>query len=135
MVQPFRYLENLRTLKKRGGLVSCDVCGKLIGDINVDSCTAIQLYICCSCGAHGKLQFSDKLQLPHKIQNRIPGYVNKKYVCSKCHTPLLSVIPARLTNYGFYVECTCGEAYDTRVDHDKHLAETLQIYELKITPN
>lgn len=127
MPKPFRYCRNLYTLKKSGSLVFCGVCNKIIGSINISSYSALYLMTSCTCGSSGHLQYSDTKNIDIKTVNRIPDYVNGVYACHKCKTPLFSVIPDRVHNYSFYVVCSCGEIYDTRVNHDRRLAETVRI--------
>lgn len=125
MQLPLRYSKNLHTLKKSGSLIFCDSCNMIIGSINIASYENLCLHINCSCGTKGALQFSKTEILERKSVNRTPAYLNGVYTCSKCNTPLLSVIYSRVKNYSFYVECICGEIYDYPIEHHNPLSETL----------
>lgn len=118
----------LRTLSKSGSLIFCDNCEKILGSINKQGYRYINLSLTCSCNYDGILEISreDSTSDPFERVNRMPYEKDGLAVCKKCGNVMFGVIPDRLINYSFYVECTCGEKYDIKPTFGKRLGETLE---------
>lgn len=120
-------------MSRSGGLVFCDTCEKIIASINKQGYRYINLGIVCSCGNYGHLEFIDEESTadPFERVNLMPNEKNGVAICKHCTTPLFGVIDGRVKNYSFYVECICGEKYDTKSNSGKRLGETVKILNSK----
>lgn len=125
----FSHPNTLKTLKKSGSLIFCSNCEKIIGSINKDGYNYINLNIACSCGFCGSVELSKNTAslLPLKRAYKMPDDKNGVLVCKKCGKQMFGVISDRVTAYSFFLECTCGEKYDTKPTHSKRLGETLNM--------
>ena len=123
-----RTIKGLFTLSKRGSLVFCKNCQRIVGSINVKGYRYINLVIDCGCQSLGTLEIVTDKSTSNQYEpiNRMPMSKNGVAVCKKCETPIFSVIEERVNNYSFYAECICGEKYDLKPTFPKRLGETLE---------
>ena len=125
-----RKIRGVKTLSWTGSLVFCENCKKILGSINAKGYNYINMQFWCTCGNYGCVEVAKKrfVDISNRI-NKMPS-IRKLNMscCSKCNTPLFSVSEDRTSNYSFYVECVCGERYDTRGNFDTRLGETLRLF-------
>ncbi|MBE7023402.1 MAG: hypothetical protein IJ285_00210 [Clostridia bacterium] len=126
-----RKVSGARLLHANGSMVFCENCEKVVGSINQMSYKYINLIFLCTCGNCGRIEISrGKNKNDISVQlNKMPS-IRRKGVCccTKCDTPLFSTVENALQNYFFFVECNCGEKYDTKPTFDKRLGETMELY-------
>ena len=125
-----------RFLSNGGSLIFCENCDKIVGSVNKSGYKYLNLAFICTCGNFGNIEvirdgrFNDITRQIRKTPKTKSGV----YVCPQCDIPLISMIDERLQNYSYYIECVCGERFDTKPSFDKRLGETLKtIKKLKNT--
>ena len=125
-----RNVVGARLLAPNGGLVFCDTCEKIVGSINAVGYKYLNLFFLCTCGNFGSVEIisgGNKNDITNHL-NRMPKERNGVCMCKRCEKPLLSMIDERLRNYSFYIQCRCGEKYDTKPNFNKRLGETLVMF-------
>ncbi len=130
-MRTIRKTKGLKVLSRTGtgGLVFCENCEKILGSINIKGYSYINMQFLCTCGNYGFIEVARKafVDISNPV-NKMPSVRRQNLsCCRKCETPLFSVIEDRIRNYSFYIECKCGERYDTKGTFDKRLGETLKI--------
>ncbi len=123
-------LVDARFLSNGGSLLFCGNCGKIVGSVNKSGYKYLYLEFECTCGNCGKVEvirdghFNDiEMQIRNAPKTRLGVFI-----CSKCDTPLISMIDERVKSYAYFTECVCGERYDTKPRFDKRLGETLKAF-------
>ncbi len=127
----FRKVVGAKLLDKNGSLVFCENCEKIVGSINRIGYRYMKIVFSCTCGTYGNIEIvkvNSRLGDAKQI-NKMPGISKGVCRCTKCDTPLLSMIDSRVLNYSFFAECVCGEAFDTKPNFNKRLGETLDLFE------
>lgn len=122
-------ISGARFLSSGGSLVFCDRCGIIIGSVNRYGYKYLYITFDCNCGNHGEIKI---IRDGHLNDQENPIYKAPKtrlgtFVCTKCDTPLISIIKGRV-QYSYYIECICGEKYDSQPSFDKRLGETLKAF-------
>ncbi len=122
-------IKGLMTLTKDGSLIFCKNCERIIGSINEKGYRYINLAIDCGCHSFGTLEFVKAKSTSNQFEavGCMPTIKNGVAVCSKCGTPIFSVIDERVKGYSFYAECVCGEKYDLKSTFPNRLGETLEV--------
>ena len=126
----YKSVVGARLLAPNGGLMFCDNCEKIVGNINPLNYDFLMLVFSCTCGSYGCVEISrNKTRYnTEKKANKMPLMQKDICCCSKCKEPLFGMIEDRIDNYSFYVECKCGEKYDVKPGFSKRLGETLKMY-------
>ncbi len=108
----------------------CGNCEKIVGSINALGYGRIMLVFSCTCGNYGRIEISrNKTRYnPGERVDRMPAIRNEVCTCKACDKELFSVIESRVENFSFFVECKCGEKYDTKPNFNKRLGETLRLF-------
>lgn len=123
----------LRLLTRSGSLIFCDNCEKIVGSINRQGYRYLNLSIVCTCGNCGSIEISrpGNTSDPFERINKMPDSREGIAVCKNCKMPIFGVISDRVRTYSFYVECVCGEKYDTKSNFSKRLGETIRLMQIE----
>ncbi len=119
-----------RLLSKNSGLMFCENCEKIVGSVNIDGYMYINLSFRCTCENDANIEIirdKHKNDISQPV-NRMPGRDKGRCNCRKCGVSMFSVIEDRVESYSFFVECKCGEKYDTIPTFESRLGETLELY-------
>ncbi len=108
----------------------CGNCEKIVGSINPFNYKRLMFVFSCTCGNYGSIEISrNKIRYnPDERVNRMPKIRNTVCSCMMCNEPLFSVAEDRVENYSFFIECKCGEKYDTKPNFNRRLGETLKMF-------
>lgn len=119
-----------RFLSNGGSLIFCGNCDKIVGSVNKSGYKYLNLAFICTCGNFGNIEVvrDGHVNDITKQIRKTPKTKLGVYVCPKCDIPLISMIDERVQNYSYYIECVCGERFDTKPGFDKRLGETLKAF-------
>lgn len=125
--------EGLHTLAKKGSLVFCNECNRIIASINKQGYREISIRIRCICSNYGKLEISRMDSIYDLCPNEDYTPLSKDGVmlCRKCKNPLFGIIDERVYAYHFDVECICGARYSKKPIFENRLGETLKLIKNK----
>ena len=120
-------INNAVLLKKGGSLIFCNDCNRIVGSINENAYSYININFDCSCNTmvRHSVEIMKKEYTLKNVGNAPKLSAFGLYSCKKCNTPLLSIVKDRVTSFSFHVKCSCGEIYDKKDVVEKRLGETL----------
>ena len=121
-------IKNAVLMKKGGNLMFCKDCNKIVGSINKEIPSYINIKFTCTCDSivTRSVEIANEKYEQKRVGNALKSNKFGLYSCKKCNSPLFSIVKERVASFCFHVKCSCGEIYDEKLVFEKRLGETLR---------
>ncbi len=101
-----------RTHKRRGSLVYCGTCDKILGYINETGYISLYIMLVCKCGTEISIKYNYDTDCYGRADTLETLYSGSgTFVCSACGNPLISFKTSAIEYFACSVSCVCGKEY------------------------